>query len=287
MNSRATRAMALAAAAALALAGAGCGSDDDNDNETGGGESAQEPSRLAIELSGPPKKPTFDVPASVEGGVVEIEFTSSVEGEHSAQFVGAEAGHTPQEALEAGAAWADKGKALPDWAILPGGTGDVKQGESTTVTQQLPPGSYLVADLASNVTAEFEVTGDGGGGEVAAEGGTITATEYAFESDGLKAGRNTVLFDNAGQEPHLVAAIGIKEGSTFAEVRRFFRTEKGEPPIDDSRGFSTAVVDGGIKQAVELDLEAGRYALICFIPDRKGGPPHVAKGMISEATVAE
>jgi hypothetical protein len=284
MNNRAIRAMVLAAAAALALGGAGCGSDDDNNR---GGEQASQPTRLAIELSGPPKKPTFDVPDSVEGGVVQIEFSSSVEGEHSAQLVGATDGHTPQEALAAGSAWADKGKALPDWAIVAGGTGDVKQGESTTVTQGLPPGSYLVADLASNSTAEFEVTGDGGGGEVAAKGGTIIATEYAFESEGLTAGRNTVLFDNAGQEPHFIAAVGLKEGATIEQARRFFKTEKGQPPFDESRGFSTAVIEGGTKQSLEVDLDAGRYALVCFVPDRAGGPPHAFKGMISEATVAE
>jgi hypothetical protein len=287
MNTSVIRGMLLTAAAALALTGAACGNDDDDGGGGDGGGQAAQPSRLAIELSGPAKKPIFDVPDSVEGGVVEIEFTSSVEGEHSAQIVGAKAGHTPQEALQAGAAWGERGKPLPDWVVLAGGTGDVPQGETTTVTQELAPGSYVVADLASNVSAEFEVTGEAGAGDVSGDGGTITATEYAFESDGLEAGRNRVLFDNAGQEPHLIGAIGIKEGRTFAEARRFFRTEKGEPPIDESRGFSTAIVDGGVRQAVELDLDAGKYVLICFIPDRKGGPPHVAKGMISEATVAE
>jgi hypothetical protein len=286
MNTLATRAMALAAAAGLALAGAGCGSDDDDDGGDGGGQAAQ-PSRLAIELSGSAKKPTVTVPDSVEGGVVEIRFSSSVPGEHSAQLVGAKEGHTPQEALAAASAWADKGKALPDWVIVAGGTGDVKRGESTTVTQELQPGSYLAVDLASNQTAEFEVTGGGGGGEVAAEGGTITATEYAFESEGLTAGRNTVLFDNAGKEPHFIAAIGLKEGATIEQARRFFETEKGRPPLDESRSFSTAVIEGGAKQSLELALDAGRYALICFVPDRKGGPPHMVQGMISEATVAE
>lgn len=285
MNKHATRAMVLAAAAVLAIAGAGCGSDDDENG--GGGDQAAQPSRLAIELGGTNKSPNFTVPKSVRGGTVRIEFTSSLEGEHSAQLVGAKDGHTPQEALEAGSAWADRGRPLPDWVLLAGGSGDVRQGESTSVTQELAPGAYLVADLTSNATAEFEVTGEGGAGEVAAEGGTITATEYAFESDGLKAGRNTVLFDNAGQEPHLVAAVGLKEGRTLGEARRFFRTEKGAPPIDESRSFSTAVVDGGVRQSVELNLDAGKYVLLCFIPDRKGGPPHVAKGMISEATVAE
>jgi hypothetical protein len=42
-----------------------------------------------------------------------------------------------------------------------------------------------------------------------------------------------------------------------------------------------------VKQSVELDLKPGRYVLLCFVPDREGGPPHVAKGMISDAEVAE
>jgi len=279
-----------AVAAALALAVAGCGSDDDEDGgDNGAGASAEQakPSRLAIELSGTAKKPTFTVPDSVEGGVVEIEFTSSVPGEHSAQLVRAEDGHTTAEALAAGQAWGESGKPLPDWAILAGGTGDLPRGGAVTVTQELTPGSYVVTDLSSNASAEFEVTGNAGAGELAAEGGTITATEYEFQSDGLTAGSAPVLFDNAGQEPHFVAAVGLRDGATIDDARRFFETEKGKPPLDESRGFGTALVEGGVKQSVELDLEPGRYVLLCFIPDRAGGPPHVAKGMISEAEVAE
>jgi hypothetical protein len=283
-----TRAMALAAAAALALTGAACGGDDDTDDPSGGGGgAAAEPSRLAIELSGAPKNPTFSVPDSVEGGLVEIEFTNEVRGQHSAQLLRAEDGHTGAEALAAGNAWGEKGKGLPGWAIVAGGAGDVKQGASTTVTQNLEPGSYVVADLNSGASAEFEVTGGAEAGEPAADGGTITATEYAFEAEGLSAGPSRILFDNAGGEPHFVAAVGLAEGATAEDARRFFETEKGRAPFDEGRAFSTAVVEGGVKQAVDLDLEPGRYALICFVPDRAGGPPHAVKGMISEATVAE
>jgi hypothetical protein len=68
-------------------------------------------------------------------------------------------------------------------------------------------------------------------------------------------------------------------------VRRYLETEKGESPVVDSKGFDTAVIEGGDSQSVELDLVAGTYALLCFVPDRAGGPPHAVKGMISEAVV--
>lgn len=277
----------LAIVAVLGLAGAGCGSDDDEgDSGGGGGESqAAKPSKLAIEVTGSGKKPTFTVPKSVEGGVVEIQLTNSTKSDRGAQLVGAKAGHTPQEALAAAAAWGEKGKPLPDWVILAGGVGTVPGGKSASVTQDLAPGQYLVADIDTNANAEFEVTGDSGSGELASDGGTIDATEYQFTSTGLKAGTNRVLFDNIGGEPHFIAGVGLRPGSTIADVRKFFKTEKGEPPIDESRNFTTAVLDGGTKQSVELELEDGKYALLCFVPDREGGPPHVVKGMISGAVV--
>lgn len=48
----------------------------------------------------------------------------------------------------------------------------------------------------------------------------------------------------------------------------------------------TTVLDGGAKQVTQLELaKPGKYALLCFIQDRAGGPPHIAKGMIAEVDV--
>jgi len=109
--------------------------------------------------------------------------------------------------------------------------------------------------------------------------------EYSFNATGLKAGKTKFTFENKGKEPHFVVATGIKPGKTIDDVKRFIQTEKGEDPVEDERGFNTAVVDGGVKQVVEVEMKMGKYAFLRSIPDRKGGPPHVAKGMVSEATV--
>ena len=41
-----------------------------------------------------------------------------------------------------------------------------------------------------------------------------------------------------------------------------------------------------ILKGVELELQAGEYALLCFIPDARDGAPHVAHGMIEQITVS-
>ena len=45
------------------------------------------------------------------------------------------------------------------------------------------------------------------------------------------------------------------------------------------------MLDGGAEQVTDLEFVKGKYALVCFITDRKGGPPHIAKGMISEVDI--
>jgi hypothetical protein len=254
---------------------AACGDDDE---ESGGSSEAKV---AAFELKGK----TLTGPKSVEAGLVRIDFKNSSKKEGSAQLIKIEGDHTLEEVGKAGEAWGDKGKALPDWFGLAGGTGITRPGQSASATQVLEPGKYAAVDIDSNAAREFEVTGEGGG-EVPTQDATIEAVDYSFNSSGLKAGKADVAFDNKGKEPHFVVGLPIKPGKTIADVKKFIQSEKGEPPVDEKNGsFATAVLDGGLEQTTQVELKKGKYAFLCFIPDRKGGPPHVAKGMVSEATV--
>jgi hypothetical protein len=270
---RALAAVALAAIVPLAA----CGDDDDK-------SSSSKTTDVAFELKGSGKKATMEVPDSVKAGTTRITFTNSTKQEASGQLFRVEGDHTPKEVRAAGEAWGDKGKPLPDWVGLAGGTGSTKPGKSVAVTQVLPPGKYIVADLETSAFGEFEVTGSGGG-KLPTTDASIDAKEYSFDTSGLKAGKSQVVFENKGKEPHFVVGLPIKSGKTIEDVKTFVKTEKGEAPVDEKKAFDAAVIDGGGKQVVSLQLQKGNYALLCFIPDREGGPPHVAKGMVSEATV--
>jgi len=84
-----------------------------------------------------------------------------------------------------------------------------------------------------------------------------------------------------------VIVVPYKSGATLAEVRKAFKQGGGaEPPLDFANVVYTARIEGGARQITELDLtKPGKYALLCFVSDRKGGPPHVAQGMVAEITV--
>jgi hypothetical protein len=260
---------------------AACGDDD----EQQGGQAAQ-PRTLAIKLTGTDENLRFSVPKSLPGGVVQIEFTNATKGEGSAQLGRVDAGHTPQEGLQAAGAWADEGRPLPPWVHTAGGLGLTPAGATSSATQELLPGKYFVLDVESEATASLELTGEEGAAKLPIPEAHINATEYKFNADRLVAGKHSVLFDNKGAEPHVIGAAPIKPGKTIADVRRFALEEKGEDPTETKAGFETAILDGGVKQVVELDLKRrGAYVLLCYVPDRKGGPPHLVKGMISQAVV--
>jgi hypothetical protein len=240
-----------------------------------------------FELSGSGKHKKLTGPASIKAGLVRLKFKNSTNERAGVQLFRATAGHSGSEAREAAARWGEKGKPLPDWVKVEGGTPHVAKGETSTAVQELAAGDYMAVDFDSNAVTPLKATAGGNGAKPPSADARIEATEYSFTVTGLKAGVNTVEFANVGKEPHFFAAVPFKPGATLKQVREFLRTEEGESPLveDEDAETISAVLDGGRKQVVELDLRKGRYALGCFIPDRAGGPPHAFKGMISEAVI--
>lgn len=97
-----------------------------------------------------------------------------------------------------------------------------------------------------------------------------------------------VEFTNQGKEWHHFIGFPIKGDATIDEVRKELEKEEGPPKtVDQEAGIETTVLNGGIAQVASPELKPGRWAFFCFVSDRGGGPPHVAKGMASEITVTE
>jgi hypothetical protein len=294
------RFLALLAAAALCIVPAACGDDDDSSNGGGSAHTAEttEATQVTFTTTEPSKgKVAIDGPETIEAGVVELTLDNSGKSPHDAQILRVEGDRTADEVIS-NTTDSDEGAPIPEWIVDGAGVGTTAPGETNTVTQVLEPGTYFLIDSESapgseeqnsrnGGVAKFEVTGEGGG-ELPETEASITAEDYSFESEGIKAGNNRLTFENAGEELHHIIAMPLAEGATFAEAEKLFKSNeepKGPPPVDFENGVSTAVIDGGQSQVVDLEFQKGKYALVCFITDRKGGPPHVAMGMISELDV--
>jgi len=279
--SRSRRKCLVAAVPLVVLLAAGCGKDDKESSE------ASKPKTLTVTASGTGKAVKLSVPAGAEAGVTQIRFDNQAKSPLDAQFVRVTGDHTAEEVVKV---TSEEGAPIPAWLADGGGVGTVAPGQTGAVTEQLPEGRYVVSSSAQEegkpAVAELTVKAGKGGGQLPAAAAKIDAKDYSFTTSGLKAGPQKVEFGNTGKELHHAVGFAVKPGKTPADLKKFFDSEgKGPPPFEEKGMFSTAVIDGGQRQVVDLDLKSGKYALVCFIQDRKGGPPHVAKGMVSEVTV--
>ena len=108
----------------------------------------------------------------------------------------------------------------------------------------------------------------------------VTATDFAFQApDTLHSGLTSFHLMNSGKEMHHLIILKLAEGQSVADLAR-----PGPPPANlvMSGGPNVAPPEGTAEAVV--DLQPGRYALLCVIPSADG-MPHVAKGMSKEVIV--
>ena len=115
---------------------------------------------------------------------------------------------------------------------------------------------------------------------------TVTARDYSFDVN-VSAGQQTVNFTNEGPDQVHHAVFfpfneGVDEAAAEAALDTFLASEDEEappPPEFDPEGLENTIDFGlfstGLGASYEADFQSGRtYAVLCFIQDRSGGPPH-------------
>ena len=293
-----SRAWALLLAPTLLLAACGGDGGDGGSQAT----TPPQPAKVTVTASASGDQVTFDVPAQIKPGATELTLVNKTKEQVEFQIVQLDEGHTLAEffpALESDEL------SIPPWLHAVGGIGETSPDETRSTVVDLKAGSYAwFSDTAPEQEGaeplykrggegSLEVTGDPTGAQLPATTAQITAKElapddYRFEATGLKAGANQITFSNGGGELHHVVIARLADGATIDQAQEFFTTQdfKGPPPVDFDASEITAAIDTGGKEVESVELQSGSYALLCFLPDRVGSPPHVIKAkMIQEVKV--
>jgi uncharacterized cupredoxin-like copper-binding protein/plastocyanin len=292
---------ALAVALATATWTACWSGEDDPAPDT---STSQQPDRRAARLSvdalepAPGRYSFGRVPQSVPGGLVRIELRNLGTEGHEFALVKLDPGHTPDEYrrdIEAGPA-----AAIPAYAHPAGGAGGVGPGQSAETAVVLGEGQYAFAcfipghdDVAHHRNGMFGslvVRGEDPAAQLPRTDALVAATEYGFAVPALVAGTTTITFANIGKEVHDAFLVAIAPGRSFEEVKAYFGAEgpqAGSAPVDLDRstGTTSQGIEAGGRYVTDVVLERGDYALVCFVADRAGGPPHYAKGMLRRVVV--
>ena len=116
---------------------------------------------------------------------------------------------------------------------------------------------------------------------------TITAHDYSYETPvQVEAGLVSITLENEGQEPHHVQLFRLNDG---VSPEQFLAALQQDPAAALSLGSwagGPGVVDFGGRQEVAMELTAGAYMLLCFVPS-PDGVPHLAKGMVASLEVVD
>lgn len=288
----ARRIAALLAVAALCATQAGCALDSSS-------EGATEPARVTFETTEPtPGEVAIAGPKVVGAGVTEITLRNSGTRPHDAQLIRV-SGRRGADEVISNTIDTPVAAPFPDWIAGGGGIGAVGPGDSSTVTEELKPGTYYLLDserfpgtrtpnARHGGVARFRVIGRATTAKLPDTQARAIVRDYGFELAGIGRGTNRVTFENDGAQLHQMVALPLLEGSTVADAKRYFTAEDGSdgpPPVDFGGEVSTAVIDAGERQVAELDFDKGRYALLCFVTNRDGGPTHAELGMVDELDV--
>ena len=292
----------LAGVTAMALLVAACGDDDStaaSDNSTTTTTVAESTtttteaaaSQLEITLTSDGIEVSQD---SIPGGVVELTVTNETGASADANLSHVEGADHVDEFADAFFPVLQGGP-FPDWVLNNAGVQLQSADQKTaTSTVTLDPGDYVVwtsgdqeqgpsskdAIHATGLTVT-EAQGDAAFPDTV---GTITAKDYEFSVD--ENGPGTYTFENKGPDQFHHAIIVDFGTNDAATVKKDFpdilTSDDNTPPpadLDASQinfNFAASGVFGpGSKGTFEVPFESGHtYAVVCFMSDRAGGPPH-------------
>jgi hypothetical protein len=293
----------LAAAAVLSTTTvlvAACGSDD--------GQQVSQPSTATVVERAPVKAAqpdqvlkftaeeySFKGPKTAPAGLTELQLTNTGMEDHQLGLFRLKGGVDPATVLGAvGKDGLDAAMRFGEFVAGPNGTAP---STSTAVVAELEPGQYIVlcgipdaqgvphamkgmlTDLTVTPAPKASAQDPAGLPEMG-------LTEYHFDLPKGFDGPGPVVVVNKGKSVHEAVVARIDEGKTVADVigyesQRYPRA--GAAPYTLVAG--TTFLSPGERARVDLDLPAGKYAWLCFLPSPDGGP-HLALGMVHPFAVS-
>jgi len=176
-------------------------------------------------------------------------------------------------------------------AMLLGGPGNIDSGQTGQAIVNIPAGQWAVTGIANQPFAMLTATA-GSPGAMAEPNAAVTITEIDFSFAGFEhvpAGPQLWKVVHKGTQPHMLILLSVPAGTTLEQVTALFTSFMTGTPaangIDPSQIRDAGGVDiqsAGTTVWPVLNLAAGRYAAVCFVPDpNKNYEPHAMEGMIS------
>lgn len=235
----------------------------------------------------------FDAPDTIPAGLTEVRLLNKGTEMHHVWLIRLESGKTMKDLFDA----MGPHGGMPAWARDVGGPNTPGPNGEATAILRLNPGRYAMIcvipskdgkpHVMKGMAKEVTVTPASSNTSRAnlRINATMTLVDYGFElSQPLQAGKQMIRVKNVAKQGHEVVILKLAPGRKAADVLAWMEKMEGPPPGMPIGG--TTPMAQGEENIITLDLTAGEYALICFVPDAKDGKPHFVHGMSREITIA-
>lgn len=253
---------------------------------------------------------TLDVPSEIEAGRYHVTLTNTGSDVMAdLELYQLPEGVTPDDLLAA-----FQEEEIPEWffdIVSNGGLSTAPDGSSEAILD-LTPGEWVFNlytydeefTTENNQATTVTVTGEMPTVEDPTAAVVAGMIDFDFQlPDTVPAGPNIWEVVNDGDQPHHTVVVRVPEGTTEEQVIELSASfggppaspEAGAAPVaspaapalgeeDVAEVYWTPMLSTDRAMWVEVDLEPGTYAAICFIPT-PDGVPHVMLGMVEIFTV--
>lgn len=238
---------------------------------------------------------SFEVPDTISGGLVELRLVNQGSTYHHVQLVRLLDGKTVADLAE-GFKQMKPGTPPPPWVEDVAGPNAPDPGGESRLIRELSPGNYAMIcfiDTPDHVPHMMKGMMKGltvvapaiANAALPASDVTIQMSDYNWSiSAPLTAGKHVIRMENLAQQSHEMFLVKLDEGKTKDDFLQWGATYKGAVPGKALGGVSGQ--QAGEVTFLPVELSAGNYLLVCFVPDAKDGKPHLAHGMIKELSIS-
>jgi len=250
------------------------------------------PASSVITVTGSDYK--FAGPDTVNAGLVTFRLTNTGKEPHQMVVFRIDSGKTMADVQ---AMMMKPDAPVPGFLAFPIGVSVIVPGDTGNATATLPAGQYVMAcfiaspdgspHLAKGMVHPFVVVANTTA-PAAEPTADITITEKDYDwtfSAPLTAGTHTIRVENAGPQVHEISLNQLAPGKTLKDFQAWMMGGmKGAAPAKPVGGVTGPDVGG--HQFFTATFTAGKYILVCFVPDKANGKPHALHGMVKGITVS-
>lgn len=229
-------------------------------------------------------------PSKVPSGWVQITGTNKGSGPEAASLVKINKGYTYDQVnkLMNSENPQDYQKAMQATTMVGGIPGMLPNGTAEAMVN-LTSGNYVLMSQIGGkpIVQQFTVTSSKSGLSEPSASATVKLSEFKIEMPAsFKAGSTTFKVENIGGEGHMALFLHLAPGKTLDDAVKFVESNgppSGPPPVDWAGGVDALSPqhDG----YTTIDLQPGKYAVICPMFDPSSGKSHAMLGMTKEITV--